>query len=96
MHKNKSNKRLDIPDSLQIEAYQHMTKELRKLLRSYSKNYVTAKVLDESIKHHYARMEQKLVETKTEALKWFIKISVAQTLVIIALVFALLYFVSKK
>jgi hypothetical protein len=93
---NKNNKASRMPDLAQIESYKHMIKELRKLIRDCNKDYVTSKVLDESIKHHCSRMEQKLLETKADLFKWFVKTNIAQTSIIIGLLFALLDFFLKK
>ncbi|MFQ3307477.1 MAG: hypothetical protein ACI8ZF_000729 [Candidatus Midichloriaceae bacterium] len=73
-----------------------LVKELRKLINNCNKNYVTKNLLDESIKYYYSRVEQKLSETKTDLFKWFIKTNIAQTSVIIGLLFALLDFFYKK
>ncbi|WPX96085.1 hypothetical protein [Candidatus Bandiella euplotis] len=62
-----------------------MIDKLCKLVRAYSKNQVTSKCLDESIKHHHTRIEQKFLETKNSLLKWFVSISIIQTFVIISM-----------
>ncbi len=95
-NKVKSKGELYKTDPKQTEVYKYMIKELRKLIRDSNRNYVISKVLDESIKHYYSRVEQKLLETKTDLFKWFIKTNIAQTSIIIALLFALLDFFFKK
>ena len=97
MNKNvKSKREPDETGTKQATVYKYMTKELRKVIRDCNKNYVTTRVLDESIKHYYSRVEQKLLETKMDLFKWFIKTNIAQTSIIIAILFALLDYFLKK
>jgi hypothetical protein len=53
-------------------------------------------LFDDSIKHYYSRVEQRLSEAKTDIFKWFIKTNIAQTSILIALIFTLLDFFFKK
>ena len=96
MSNNRVKGKKKVDKTKQNEVYKYVMKELQKVIRDCNKNYVTTKVLDESIKHYYSRVEQKLLETKTDLFKWFIKTNIAQTSIIIALLFALLDFFLKK
>ena len=66
------------------------------LINDCNKKYVTKRLFDDSIKHYYSRVEQKLSEAKTDIFKWFIKTNIAQTSILIALIFTLLDFFFKK
>jgi hypothetical protein len=70
--------------------------ELKKSVNYSGKRYVTKKLFNDSVKHYYSRVEQKLSETKADIFKWFIKTNIAQTSILIALMFTLLDFYLKK
>lgn len=75
---------------------QRFIKELKKLINDCDKKYVTKRLFDDSIKDYYCRVEQKLAEAKTYIFKWFVKTNIAQTSILIALIFTLLDFFFKK
>ncbi len=75
---------------------QRFLRELKKIINDCDKKYVTKRLFDDSIKHYYCRVEQKLAEAKTDIFKWFVKTNIAQTSILIALIFTLLDFFFKK
>ena len=75
---------------------QRFIKELKKLINDCDKKYVTKRLFDDSIRHYYRRVEQKLAEAKADILKWFVKTNIAQTSILIVLIFTLLDFFFKK
>ena len=79
-----------------INLDQKFIRELKKLINDCNKQYVTKRFFNESIKHYYSRVEQKLSDTKADIFKWFIKTNIAQTSILIALIFTLLDFFFKK
>ncbi len=75
---------------------QNFINELKKLANYNGKRYVTKRLFNDSVKHYYSRVEQKLSETKADIFKWFIKTNIAQTSILIALMFTLLDFYLKR
>ena len=90
----KINNKKNMFDNINFD--QRFIEELKKLINDYNKKYVTKRLFDVSIKHYYSRVEQKLSEAKTDIFKWFIKTNIAQTSILIALIFTLLDFFFKK
>jgi hypothetical protein len=58
-------------DSINFD--QRFIKELKKLINDCNKKYVTKRLFDDSIKHYYSRVEQKLSEAKTDILNDLLK-----------------------
>ena len=83
---NKLNKNFD----------QNLINELKRLINNSGKRYITKRLFDDAVKHYYSRVEQKLSETKADIFKWFIKTNIAQTSILIALMFTLLDFYLKR
>lgn len=90
----KINNEKNMFDSINFD--QKFIREMKKLINDCNKKYVTKRLFDDSIKHYYSRVEQKLSEAKTDIFKWFIKTNIAQTSILIALIFTLLDFFFKK
>ena len=90
----KINNEKNMFDSINFD--QRFIKELKKLINDCDKKYVTKRLFDDSIKHYYSRVEQKLAEAKADIFKWFVKTNIAQTSILIALIFTLLDFFFKK
>jgi hypothetical protein len=84
-----------IKETNQEKVYHEIIKELQRLNNNSNREYVTTKMLEESISHYCSRVESKLLEIKVELFKWVIKINLAQTSIIIVLMFALLDFFLK-
>ncbi len=90
----KINNEKNMFDSVNFD--QRFIRELKKLINDCNKKYVTKSLFDDSIRHYYSRVEQKLAEAKTDIFKWFVKTNIAQTSILIALIFTLLDFFFKK
>ncbi len=70
-------------------------KYLKGIMQSINKDYAASYILKKNMKYNYEKIEKKLSETKVELFKWFVKINIAQTSILIALMFALLEFFVK-